>query len=173
MRGAVVELQERGSADARLGISRRTLLKRGALVGGTLAWTVPVVHTLATPSATAGTPLDGISLVAVVLSSDGVNYRMKWEVVDGRLVGDTGPSFIIPGAPTQIMDHPDIQDGAAPGALVSRVGESVRITAPDDSVLADFVVKQGPCAITSGTYGMPSPGTTGPWLFNPQASPNC
>lgn len=173
-----MELQERGSADARLGISRRTLLKRGALVGGTLAWSIPVVHTLSTPSASAGTPLDGISLVAVVLTSSNatgnVSYRMKWEVVDGRLVGDAGPGFIVPGASTQMMDHPNIQDGAAPGVLAGLVGEAVRITAHDESVLTDFVVKQGSCAVDAGTFGMPAPGTTGPWLFNPLASPpNC
>jgi hypothetical protein len=168
-----MDARERSSVDASLGISRRTLLKRGAIVGGSLAWTVPVVHTLATPSASAGTPLDGISLLAVVLRSDDLHYRMKWEVVDGRLVGNAGHNFIIPRAPTQMMNYPNIQDGAAPGVLVRQVGEAIRITAPEESVLTDFVVKQGPCAIASGTYGMPSPGTTGPWLFNPLASPNC
>lgn len=169
-----MEARERSSVDASLGISRRTLLKRGAIVGGSLAWTVPVVHTLATPSASAGTPLDGISLVAVVLDKDGRHYRMKWEVVNGKLVGAAGRSFIVPGAPSQMMDHPDIQDGAAPGVLVSMVGEAVRIGGKGDGVLVDFVVKQGSCAVTSEAFGMPSLGTTGPWLFNPLASPpNC
>ncbi len=168
-----MEARERSSVDASLGISRRTLLKRGAIVGGTLAWSVPVVHTLATPSAEAGTPLDGITLVAVVLSSDDLHYRMKWEVVDGRLAGEAGHNFIVPGAPTQLMDYPNIQDAAAPGVFVSLVGETIQISTQGDYVLADFVVKQGSCAITSGTFGLPSPGTTGPWLFNPLASPSC
>lgn len=167
-----MEAPERSSVDASLGISRRTLLKRGAIVGGSLAWTVPVVHTLATPSASAGTPLDGISLVAVVLNKGDAHYRMKWEVVDGRLVGAAGPKFVVPGAPQQMMDYPNIQDGAAPGALVSLVGEAIRIDAQSGYVLTDFVVKQGPCAVTKGTFGMPTTGTAGPWLFNPLASPS-
>lgn len=166
-----MELQERGSADARLGISRRTLLKRGALVGGTLAWTVPVVHTLATPSATAGTPLDGISLVAVVLTSGDVSYRMKWDVVDGELVTDSGQGFVVPGAPQQMMDYPNILDGPAPEASATQLGEAIRVSARSDFVLTDFVLKQGPCAVTSGTFGTPATGTAGPWLFNPLASP--
>jgi hypothetical protein len=39
---------------ANLGLSRRTLLKRSAVVGGTLVWAAPVVQTLAKPAFAAG-----------------------------------------------------------------------------------------------------------------------
>jgi hypothetical protein len=156
--------------DASLGISRRTLLRRGAVVGGSLVWTVPVVHTLAAPSAAAGTPLDGISFVAVVLNCDGVYYRMKWDVEGATLVLVTGPSFNIPDGP-QMTGYPDIQPGAAPDASASLVGETVVVSARGDCVLVDFVVKHGPCNVGPGTSGMPAVNGTGPWTFSPLASP--
>ena len=41
---------------ANLGISRRTLIKRGAVVGGTLVWAAPVVQSLSAPAFAAGSP---------------------------------------------------------------------------------------------------------------------
>ena len=41
--------------ESNLGISRRTLIKRGALVGGTLVWAAPAVQTLSRAGA-AGSP---------------------------------------------------------------------------------------------------------------------
>lgn len=166
-----MEVGERSSVDASLGISRRTLLRRGAVVGGSLIWTVPVVHTLAAPSAAAGTPLDGISFVAVVLNCDGVHYRMKWEVDAGVLVGpDTGSGFNIPGGP-QMTQYSDIQPGPAPGASGSLIGESVQIGADINCILVDYVMKHGPCNVTPSTGGTTSTGGAGPWTFSPLASP--
>ena len=157
--------------DASLGISSRTLLRRGAVVGGSLVWTVPVVHTLAAPSAAAGTPLDGISFVAVLLKCGDVHYRMKWEVEGGTLVGpEAGSSFDIPGGP-QMTDYPDIQSGPAPGASGGYVGEAVQIGASTDCVLVDYVMKHGPCNVTPSSGGTTSTGSPGPWMFNPLASP--
>ena len=42
--------------NANLGISRRTLIKRGAVVGGTLVWAAPVVQSLSAPAFAAGSP---------------------------------------------------------------------------------------------------------------------
>lgn len=39
-----------------LGISRRTLIRRGAIVGGTLLWAAPAVQTLAGPALAQGSP---------------------------------------------------------------------------------------------------------------------
>jgi hypothetical protein len=38
--------EERSSLKIRIGMSRRDLLRRGAVVGGTLIWTIPVVKTI-------------------------------------------------------------------------------------------------------------------------------
>jgi hypothetical protein len=43
----------------RLGMSRRDLLRRGAVVGGTLIWTIPVVKTLSSAHPSTGSPLFG------------------------------------------------------------------------------------------------------------------
>jgi hypothetical protein len=43
----------------RLGMSRRDLLRRGAVVGGTLLWTVPVIKTISSATTSTGSPLFG------------------------------------------------------------------------------------------------------------------
>lgn len=47
---------EQEEFNANLGISRRTLIKRGAVVGGTLVWAAPVVQSLSAPAFAAGSP---------------------------------------------------------------------------------------------------------------------
>lgn len=44
--------------DRHFGISRRDLIKRGAVVGGTLVWATPVVQRLTPPAFAAGTTCD-------------------------------------------------------------------------------------------------------------------
>jgi len=41
----------------RYGISRRELLRRGAIVGGTLAWTIPVISSISRAHQAKGSPL--------------------------------------------------------------------------------------------------------------------
>lgn len=41
------------------GLDRRTVLRRGAILGGALVWTVPAVQTLAGPAFAAGSPCIG------------------------------------------------------------------------------------------------------------------
>jgi hypothetical protein len=43
----------------RLGMSRRDLLRRGAVVGGTLLWTVPVIKTISSAHPATGSPVFG------------------------------------------------------------------------------------------------------------------
>lgn len=49
---------EKSSVTGSGGFDRRTLLKRGAVVGGAAVWAAPVVQSLATPAWAAGSPLD-------------------------------------------------------------------------------------------------------------------
>lgn len=54
--------------EANLGISRRDLIRRGAIVGGTLVWAAPVVQSIA-PRAlaqTGGTPACELDVVIVI-----------------------------------------------------------------------------------------------------------
>lgn len=66
------------------GITRREMLKRSAIVGGTLAWAAPAVQTLAQPAfaATIGSALQ-YSFVGVILDCGGTYYRMKWNDPSG------------------------------------------------------------------------------------------
>jgi hypothetical protein len=59
--------------DANLGISRRTLLRRGAIVGGTLVWAAPAVQSFSrTALAQAnGTPVCQIIILVVLVHDDG------------------------------------------------------------------------------------------------------
>lgn len=47
--------QDGGRMKHRLGMSRRDLLRRGAVVGGTLIWTIPVIKTVTTANAATST----------------------------------------------------------------------------------------------------------------------
>lgn len=72
---------------ANVGISRRTLLRRGAVVGGALLWTTPIVQSIPHPAFAAGSPPpDGkaISYVAVVITcADGRTLRAKVNTEEG------------------------------------------------------------------------------------------
>lgn len=57
--------------ETNLGISRRSLIKRGAVVGGTLVWAAPVVQSLSAPAYAAGTP----ACTVVTRHFDGTNCR--------------------------------------------------------------------------------------------------
>lgn len=46
------------SIDTNLGISRRSVLRRGAVVGGTLVWAAPAVQSISRTALAAGTPVD-------------------------------------------------------------------------------------------------------------------
>jgi hypothetical protein len=74
---------------ANLGLDRRTLLRRGAIVGAGMVWTAPTVQSFARP-AFAGTPVDddvedfkGISYVGVVFTCNATTYRAKFDVDTG------------------------------------------------------------------------------------------
>lgn len=84
---------------ANMGISRRTLLRRGAVIGG-LVWTAPVIRSLSHPAfAAEGTPRD-LSYVALCYSCDGgaTQCCLKWDLDDdGNVVAcETGSKFATP-----------------------------------------------------------------------------
>ena len=78
------------------GITRRDLLRKGAVLGGAVVWTTPVVQTLGMGRAFASTasPVDGpdVSYIALVLSCGGTpTYFVKWEANgDGSFEDDPG-----------------------------------------------------------------------------------
>lgn len=63
------------------GISRRDVMKRGALVGGAMVWATPVVQTMARPAfAAEGTPVNMSWAAFTFLADDGKYYGFKVEV---------------------------------------------------------------------------------------------
>jgi hypothetical protein len=66
------------------GLSRRDMLRRSALVGGTVVWMAPAVQTLAAPAFANGStseenpPEGAISYVIVFFNCGGTYYRVKY-----------------------------------------------------------------------------------------------
>jgi hypothetical protein len=54
------------------GLGRRDLLKRGAIVGGAVLWTTPVVQSLASPAFAAGSPAAGSCEFDMYIVQNGV-----------------------------------------------------------------------------------------------------
>lgn len=76
------------------GISRRDLLKKGAVLGGAVVWTTPVVQTMGMGRAFASTtsPVGpAISYIALIVTcADGDRHFLKWEVDGGQWEPDPG-----------------------------------------------------------------------------------
>lgn len=61
------------------GLTRRELLKRGAVLGGALAWATPTIQVLGMRPAFAAATSPAISFVELLVTWDGDCYRIKWE----------------------------------------------------------------------------------------------
>lgn len=168
--GLLVDRAKRGSMDASLGISRRTLLRRGAVVGAALVWSAPVVYSLATPASGAGTPLGDISFVAALVSHESELYRMKWTVDGAHLIAESGnfsPRDLNLGG-TRAFEN-----GPAPDtfAALEPTG-AVRVNLGDGCELVDFVVQHGRCRARPTTGYQPQrAGRT--LIFVPPNNSNC
>lgn len=68
------------------GITRRDLLRRGAVLGGAVVWATPVVQTLGMGRAfaqTASPCSPGVSFIAMCVVCNGQSYIIKWEAPGG------------------------------------------------------------------------------------------
>ncbi|MGH9247601.1 MAG: hypothetical protein ACRD29_25490 [Acidimicrobiales bacterium] len=86
-----------------LGISRRQLIKRGALVGGAVIWVTPVVQSFTSPAfAAQGSPRPGCPDG----QQEAIGY-VKWEVDEGRFEALTGGRLCIElaGACRAVSQH--------------------------------------------------------------------
>lgn len=123
-------------------VSRRTVLRRSALVGGTMVWTLPVVQSLAGPAfATTGTPAPGnfvgISYVIVLAKCGDTYFLAKYE---------------------------DAPDGTAPDGTysVDGCGDQTQASGPqDDNTCRDGLAKLKQLAGTNLSPDCPSYGFTG------------
>jgi len=65
------------------GLTRREMLRKGAVLGGALAWSIPTVQTFGMAPAFAAATSHAISYVAMVLKCGDKYYRAKYEVGGG------------------------------------------------------------------------------------------
>lgn len=64
------------------GISRRSVMKRTALVGGAMVWTLPAVQSIAAPAFAAGSPVApgcSVSYVVLFIECEGHYYLVKYK----------------------------------------------------------------------------------------------
>ncbi len=66
-----------------LGLTRRELLRKGAALGGALAWSIPTVQTIRMAPAFAAATSFAISYIAVVLQCGEKFYQAKYDVGEG------------------------------------------------------------------------------------------
>ncbi len=57
--------------DSKAGLDRRTVIRRGAILGGALVWTAPAVQTIAGPAFAAGSPCTPIAILGIDRNGDG------------------------------------------------------------------------------------------------------
>ena len=95
------------------GISRRELLRKGAVLGGAVVWATPVVQTLSMGRAYAQTAsptgVKGISYVGIMLTGcpgDLTNFFVKWEEE-----GEDSDWEMYPGAVPSCADKDSLADG--------------------------------------------------------------
>ena len=128
-----------------LGMSRRDLIRRGAILGGTLVWAAPAVQTFARPAFgqdTNGTPLKGVSFVAAVVVCDGEYFRVKANLNQstGQFIWECDPGPEQHVSPQCPEDTPANWTGAEPvaggdptdGACSGALGISVTTTEGSD-----------------------------------------
>lgn len=134
---------EEQSTDVPTGFDRRTLLKRGAVVGGTAIWATPVIQSLARPAFAAGSP------VCVH------TYRFKYDVNDGgggefdngEPAGGSAAALCLPDGYGDAEELPS--SGEIPGHVggveirLSDDGRSAEIVLPAECVLLDGDAKAG------------------------------
>lgn len=135
-----------------LGISRRDVLKRGAVVGGTLVWAAPAVQTIsrAALAQDGGTPqpTDGaISYVALVLNCGTAGtFRVKYETGDVDPNDATvGGAWVDPGETPQCPE-PDGWDTATPAN-----GGTLGIVVSGTKAELCFDLSSTGCVVLDGT----------------------
>ncbi|MGH2628928.1 MAG: hypothetical protein ACRDHY_20000 [Anaerolineales bacterium] len=153
--------------DPDLGISRRALLRRGAIVAGTVAWAAPVVQSFTSPAAgTTGSPVPGpgnISYVAVLVRCGTACFVAKYEVgvgLDGcgdqeRVNTPCCTDFSAAELGGCILSTPPDC-----GSLVANGDGSVTYSAPRGCIVTSYRIHCGQCCDGPGAAGQPLPGVS-------------
>jgi hypothetical protein len=142
-------------------VSRRDALKRGAVLGGSLLWTAPIVQSITVP-AFAQYPPD-ISYIALNITCPDGNFVVKWEVDEADWDPDPG-SFPDCECFTPVGEK---ADGGDKGLTASSPDPSGCITINTGPCIATLTVVMGGGNCTTGPMG------AGDLLFCPPAADTC
>lgn len=101
-------MEEPNMQHERPGLNRRDVLRRGAILGGAMVWTVPAVQTLSGPAFAAGSPCVGRFSYT---DSAGTSFYVEYEPSDAccNCITTTsaslgGPQFaVVAGALCQVV----------------------------------------------------------------------
>lgn len=121
------EHNEHDPVDTNLGISRRTVLRRGAVVGGSLVWAAPAVQSISRTALaqTNGTPVNG-ACPCTDAAARGIYVNTAGNLVNATvLVGSAPPDEQIANA--QVFVPPGAAQPAATAELIT-----VQADASDD-----------------------------------------
>lgn len=143
-----------------LGVSRRELLKRSAIVGGTVVWVTPVIQSFTTPAFAGSPPPAGagmdISFVALLVNCAGTAYRVKFgrDQLPGGVfpaVGafgptECGPSFNVP-CPNGNFSRGVTTVGGVPLSQSSACPFSPQFTATFNVTTGALTVNLGACTL--------------------------
>lgn len=168
--------RQRGDA----GLTRRELLKKGALLGGTLVWTTPVVQMIGMHPAMAETvspvaELGDFSYVDILVACNGTNYRMKferdencWTEVPKDFSWENPTNVCFDPAKVDMLEYEKACDDCAntdectrnvtgPGGLVvfqdfSAEAGPWSVTVDSDCEILDAVIKCADCANSSSSF---------------------
>jgi hypothetical protein len=136
-------------------ISRRESIKRGALAGGALLWSAPMIKVVnLADGVEPKSPTGGhdISYIALNVTKNGLNYVIKWEV-DGNYWDPAPGSF--PSCTGIFSPLGTKTSGSSLGFVASQPSSSgcITITVPSGAVVRSSASKGGPdcCAGPSGS----------------------
>lgn len=136
-----------------LGVTRRELIKRSAIVGGTVVWVAPLIQSLSSPAFAAGSTTDtlngqDISFVALLLESASTRYRVKFEAGFPATAGfaptECGRNFNLPCADKLSRGDALVANSCPPGVSATFSSATGQLAvALGTCKLVDFVTKCG------------------------------
>ncbi|HVE63895.1 MAG TPA: twin-arginine translocation signal domain-containing protein [Mycobacteriales bacterium] len=158
--------------------SRRTFLRRSAVVGGALLWTAPAIQTIASPAHAQASPGggngQGISFAALLLDCGGTLRRIKFEAP--TFAAEFGPEFAVADCRDQLRRNDPAVSATRPPATASFDPATGNLTVDlGGCTLVDYVVKCGVpsdpddqgCEDAGEGAQTVAPGATGTVVFVP------
>jgi hypothetical protein len=129
-----------------LGISRRSLLKRGAVVGGTV-WAVPVVQSLSAPAFAQGVLYGGgrtdLSYIAIVYDCGSGARGLKIDVPEGCADADTTSGCDLLAGCGGTGETPDCNNGDFFGTTPSGSCADIQSATVDDNGNVTIILQPG------------------------------